>query len=142
MNAFRTFSLALGIGALASVGIAAAGELAAPALARHCSNASLAGSFGFYRTGTTPTGGLASIGIIHYDGHGNFTATQNISKAGAYQYDVELAGTYQVNPDCSGAAFLDGSEFARLVLIDHGDGFYMFSESTGNAVYGAARRID
>jgi hypothetical protein len=108
----------------------------------HCSNASLDGHFGFYRAGSTPVGTLASIGLIRYDGHGNFVVNQNISKNGAYQFDIEFNGTYQVNADCTGAAFLDGAEFARIVVTERGHSFYMFSESAGNAVYGVGQRVD
>lgn len=129
----------------ASVAIAvtiACSFLATPSFADgQCSNASLRGAFGFYRAGSTPAGTLASIGLARFDGRGTFSVTQNISKNGAFQFDVQLDGTYLINPDCTGAAFLDGVEFARLIVTRAGLGFYIFSESAGNAVYGVGQAI-
>ncbi len=129
-------------GLIAGSQVLAADDVGAPFFSNHCGNVSLAGSFGFYRSGSTPAGTLASIGLLRFDGHGNFSVSQQISKNGAFQYDVTFDGTYQINADCTGAAFLDGAEFARLVVTDRGHGFYLFSESTGNAVYGVGRRLD
>ena len=107
-----------------------------------CSNATLKGSFGFYRTGSTPDGPLAALGIIHYDGQQNFSGSQSISRNGEYDFDIPLAGGYAVAADCTGIGFSPaGVEFFRLVVIDGGKGLYIFSESNGNAVYGVGRKI-
>ena len=107
-----------------------------------CSNATLNGSFGFYRTGSTPDGPLAALGIINYDGIQNFSGSQSISRNGEYDFDIPLAGGYAVAADCTGIGFRpDGVEFFRLVVIDGGRGLYIFSESNGNAVYGVGRKI-
>jgi hypothetical protein len=106
-----------------------------------CSLDTLRGTYGFYRTGSTPDGPLAAIGTVTYDGKGNFTATQSVSRNGNYNFDVEFSGTYTLNGHCAGAAFLDGAEFARMVVTDDGHGLYLLSESPGNAVYGVARRM-
>jgi hypothetical protein len=106
-----------------------------------CSNASLHGNFGFYRTGKTSVGPLAAVGIISFDGKGNSTATQSISRNGDYSFDLSFSGTYVILPDCTGVGYSDGVEFVRLVVTDEGKGLYMFSESPGNAVYGVGRRM-
>ena len=106
-----------------------------------CTNAALKGSYGFYRAGSTPDGTLAAVGIIIFDGKGNNVATQNISRNGDYSFDVTFPSTYEIDEDCTGKAFNDGSEFVRLVVTDDGKGFYMLSESNGNAVYGVGRQI-
>jgi hypothetical protein len=109
--------------------------------ARGCSNASLNGSFGFYRTGNTPDGALAALGLIVYDGKGNFTGSQSISRGGEYDFDIPIAGLYAVAPDCTGAGYTpEGIEFSRLVVVDGGNGVYIFSESPGNGVYGVGRK--
>src|SRR5271154_2256020 len=103
MNIGLKASIAFGAASLLAIGQASADPgNTDPAFGIHCSNASLDGHFGFYRAGSTPAGTLASVGLIQFDGHGNFTATQNISKDGAYQFDVDFNGTYQVNADCTG----------------------------------------
>jgi hypothetical protein len=106
-----------------------------------CSNASLHGSYGFYRTGNTPDGTLAALGLVIYDGKGNFTGSQSISRGGEYDFDIPIAGLYAVAPDCTGAGYTpEGIEFSRLVVVDGGNGVYIFSESPGNGVYGVGRR--
>jgi hypothetical protein len=91
---------------------------------RACSNKTLKGSYGFYRTGTTPTGPLASVGIIFFDGKGNAFASQSISRNGVFTFDVAFPNTYEVAEDCTGKEFLDtGVEFARIVIVDGEKGF-------------------
>ena len=110
-----------------------------------CGSASLKGSFGFYRTGSTSAGPLAALGILHFDGKGTVSGSQSISRNGAFQFDVVVAPSpYIVNEDCTGKFLAaDGfTEVARIVITDRGQGFYVFSESAGNAVYGVGRKIE
>ena len=108
-----------------------------------CSVSTLEGTFGFYRTGTIEfgAGGLAALGILAFDGRGNASGHQSISRNGDYTYDLDGEITYQVAPDCTGKGFLEGEEFFRFIITDEGHGIYMFSESEGNAVYGVGRKI-
>jgi hypothetical protein len=108
-----------------------------------CSNATLKGTFGFYRTGTIQfgAGGLAAVGILSFDGKGNASVLQSVSRNGDFSYDEDGMFTYQLNPDCTGKGFNEGVEFTRIVVVDGGKGFYIFSESNGNAVHGVGTRI-
>jgi hypothetical protein len=112
-----------------------------------CSNATLNGSYGFYRTGTIPLpdgsrGSLAAVGILFFDGNGNSTATQSISRNGVFTFDVVGSGPYEVAEDCTGKGFTDsGVELFRFVIVDGGEGLYALSETSGNAVYEVVRRI-
>ena len=112
-----------------------------------CSNATLNGSYGFYRTGTIPLpdgsrGSLAAVGIQFFDGNGNMTATQSISRNGVFTFDVVGTGPYEVAEDCTGKGFSEsGVELFRFVIVDRGEGLYGLSETSGNAVYEVVRRI-
>lgn len=88
-------------------------------------------------------GPLAALGSLTFDGYGNVSGSQSVSRNGAFQFDVPIAGPYIVNADCIGRFLMpDGvTEVARVVVTDRGAGFYIFSESAGNAVYGVGRRI-
>ena len=111
-------------------------------VARSCSNASLNGSYGFYRTGVSAAGPLAAVGIGIFDGHGNMTGSQSISKSGAFAFDVDILGTVQVAQDCTGKGYTPGGVgHFRIVVVDGGNGFYLFSESPGGAVFGVGRKI-
>src|SRR6516164_10228030 len=89
-----------------------------------CSNATLNGSYGFYRTGTIPLpdgsrGSLAAVGIQFFDGNGNMTATQSISRNGVFTFDGVAFGSYEVAEDCTGKGCTDSSvEIVRFVIID------------------------
>jgi hypothetical protein len=107
-----------------------------------CSNATVNGAYGFYRAGTTSAGPLAALGILVNDSNGNGTFTQSISRNGVFTFDVTSPYTLEVADDCTGKGFLsDGTEFVRMVIVDGGEGLYLLSVTSGNAVYGVARRI-
>ncbi len=118
-----------------------------------CSVATLSGSYGFYRQGTTgvatsSANALAAVGITTFDGAGNTVAPahQAISKNGIisnFDQPAGVGGFYQVNSDCTGRLIApDGATpIADFVIVDGGDGFYGLSLSTGNAVIEVARRV-
>ena len=109
-----------------------------------CSNASLKGGFGFYRSGSTSAGPLVALGILQFDGKGSVSGSQSVSRNGAFQFDIVIApAPYVVNEDCTGRLMApDGTtEVARIVVTERGTGLYLFSESAGNTVYGVGRRI-
>ena len=107
-----------------------------------CSNADLKGTYGFYRTGTTAVGGLAAVGILFFDGKGHSSVRQSVSRGGDLSFDEVGDFLYHVDSDCTGnGSTTDGEEFTRLVVVDDGNGFYIFSETNGNAVYGVGTRI-
>ena len=108
-----------------------------------CSNKTLNGSYGSYRTGTTSTGPLASQGILFFDGNGIVYGRQSISKNGVFTFDVPIPpAPYEVAADCTARFLTDtGVEVARVVIVDGGNEFFLFSETAGNAVYGVAKKI-
>lgn len=117
-----------------------------------CTNASLNGSYGFYRHGTTGVGtatanSLAAIGLISFDGAGNIIAPghQAISKNGVisdFNQPAGIGGTYQVDSDCTGEAFTPaGAPGFFFVVVDGGKGLYLLSLSPGNAVVAVATRV-
>ena len=107
-----------------------------------CSNKTLNGSFGTYRTGSTSTGPLAALGILFFDGNGNVSGSQNISRNGIFTFDAPISGPYEVAADCTAKFLMDnGVEVARVVIVDGGKEFYEFSETAGNAVYGVGKKI-
>ena len=81
-----------------------------------CSVSSLRGTYGYTITGTRPvpsgpsagqTEQAIGVGVRRYDGYGGFTQvdTTKGAIAGA-AVDIPTSGTYVVNSDCSGTAFL------------------------------------
>ena len=72
---------------------------------RTCSNARLAGTWGYTKTGTIylPTGAalFASIGTLTFDAAGNVSGTLEASLGGTIGKS-ELTGTFTMNSNCSG----------------------------------------
>jgi hypothetical protein len=108
---------------------------------RACSNKTLKGTYGFYRTGTTPTGPLAAVGIAIYDGDGNSSSIQTMSRNGVLTFDVAGSGEYEVAEDCTGKGFRDGVEGTRFVVVDGGNEIYVLSEMAGNTIYLVGKKI-
>ena len=108
-----------------------------------CSVAGLRGSFGFYRTGTSVSGGpTVSVGRFIFDGAGTWRLFQNTSVEGEIRLGETFAGTYAVKPSCTGRFFLeDGSEVGRFVIVDDGNGFYSLQVLEGSTIYYVATRI-
>ena len=76
---------------------------------RACSNASVAGTWGYTETGTVmpPTGpiSVAAVGSYTFDRAGNFSGAQSSSSGGKVSQDTKL-GTYTVNADCTASLTL------------------------------------
>jgi hypothetical protein len=132
---FGMGSLAIALGLLSGL----APELGAQAgyAGRECSNASLEGTYGAYRTGTAPFGAVAAQEIWYFDGEGSFNATVNISRNGEISLDEYYEGGYTVNADCTGEI----DEFARIVIVNDGNGYYLVNILGGITQYEVGTRI-
>ena len=93
-----------------------------------CSNSTLNGSYAFTTTGTlvAPHPNPAVVAIVGretFDGNGNVSSSQIVSAGGSI-FPSNLAGTYQVNPDCTGTfslQFAPGDTINFFFVIDdHG----------------------
>lgn len=70
---------------------------------RGCSNATVAGKWGFTTNGTVVgIGPRASLGIFTLDGTGNLVNGKATASLNGSVTDETFAGTYSVNPDCTG----------------------------------------
>lgn len=107
-----------------------------------CTNASVRGTYGFFRSGSTAQGPLGAVGVGTYDGVSFFTATQTTSRNGVFTQG-SFGGTYEINADCSGRLLSpDGdSVIAYISVVDGGNEVFMLSASAGNTVTGIARRV-
>lgn len=106
-----------------------------------CTNMTVKGTYGFYRTGPGPNGPVTAVGWITYDGHGHLTLTQDVVRDGEPSLDETADGTYQVDADCRAHGYNeDGDEISRSIVTQDGD-IYYFISLTGSNVYGVATRI-
>ena len=103
-----------------------------------CSDASLNGSYGLYRTGTAPYGAVAAQGLMVFNGEGGWQLRLNISRNGEISLDEEFEGGYTLNEDCTGSINEDD---ARFVVVDGGKGYYLVSAREGLAWVEVGTRI-
>lgn len=110
------------------------------------STRSLRGAHGFTYSGTHATlGGIASSGIIRFDGFGGVQADYTTS-VGGVTFTGSFLGTYDVNPDGTGSIvvnlpWLSTQGHGNFVLVDHGEGTFFTSTDRGYSVTGSTRRM-
>ena len=101
-----------------------------PRQGRICNDRTIQGSYGFTFTGarpasTTPGAPIVEgrgVGIRIFDGQGTFTEVASFKGVNTPALiDQPNSGTYRINPDCTGTAFLNvgGAEF-RFVVVNKG----------------------
>jgi hypothetical protein len=98
---------------------------------RICNDRTIQGSYGFTFTGARPANPMPGapivegrgVGIRIFDGQGNFTEVASVKGVNTPAViDQPNSGTYRVNPNCTGTAFLNvpgGAEF-RFVVVNEG----------------------
>ena len=110
---------------------------------RACSVATLEGSYGFYRTGSTSVGPLAAVGVVTFDGNGVASLRQTVRRNGITTQDLftdpAISDAYEVDPDCTGRFVGPGSHF---VIVDGGKELFGLSLVSGSSVYGVWKKID
>lgn len=103
--------------------------------ARSCSNATLDGTYGFQRNGQTSQGPITAVGLIVFDGRGNFVDQQTIARSGKFSTVTDQTGTYEVKPDCTGTETdPTGAVFATIVVVHNGGEVLGMSMTPGNNV--------
>lgn len=105
-----------------------------------CSNATLKGAYGIYRSGTTPEGPIASVGIVVYDGNGQLKSRQKTSLNGVHSSSA-LTLDYKVANDCTYKAFSGNTEFATGVVVDNGNRIFLLSKAPGHTSYSVLEKI-
>ena len=101
---------------------------------RICTERTIKGSYGYTFTGTRPASPAPGapivegrgVGIRIFDGQGNYTQVDSIKGVNTPALiDQPASGTYKINPDCTGTAFLTvagmpGAAEFRLVVVNKG----------------------
>jgi hypothetical protein len=116
---------------------------------RRCSNRMLSGDYGAQVIGTIlgPDLPVRAVAMAHYDGNGNFTqvdfaVVQDVPQSTGWRPG---AGTYTVNPDCTGTAVLYPAPGAdpiaqHFVIVNNGK--EILGVVDGNAITVIAKRVN
>jgi len=105
--------------------------------AKHCSERTLIGDYGFVAEGALlPAPGVSlqfgSVGMAHFDGNGNLTWIEHTVIAGVLQgpgFGTTATGTYNLDPDCTGTAVVNTPNSSTplnlgLVIVKQGSEFH------------------
>ncbi len=111
-----------------------------------CSNATIAGAYGFTLSGTNYGRDLpwALVGRLTSNGSGTFTGSGTQSLKGRIS-KVKFTGQYQVSADCSGSgtlSFANGpSAGFDFTVVDNGREIVLIVADNGTLETGTAKRI-
>ena len=96
-------------------------DLVAPT-ASICATAALHGSYGSQRNGqTVPGTAWTSVGLVVFDGNGNYVVQQMVSLNGVSSAASQV-GTYVINADCTGTeSDATGKVISTLAMVHGGD---------------------
>jgi hypothetical protein len=140
---------AIGIGALVSAGLFAAGAHAGENEGK-CTLATVKGLYMFAQSGyTTVSGSLVPEGVTGkdiFDGKGKFESLATISIGGDIIPGDAAPGTYTVNPDCTGTVTVQMKPPVPDVHLDifvapDGDKLFTIQTDSGNVLAGTEQRV-
>jgi hypothetical protein len=118
--------------------------------AEQCTNATVHGTYGFHGLAfiVPASGGAATpraiIGVFTLDGKGNWTTSLTLDDNGVITHPPAAgsAGTYKINPDCTGTFYIGSGGVVAVVVVDHGNEFYQMRTDPASVVlYGTTKRI-
>ncbi len=117
-----------------------------------CMLRTIEGSFGISSTGSIvsagPVGLVADVGVITFDGNGGASQVTTVSLNGTIIPNrTSLAGTYTVNPDCTGELAITlptptgpSPSNSHFVIVAGGDQLLLINSGAGRVIAGAAIR--
>jgi hypothetical protein len=109
---------------------------------RPCSTATLKGSFGYTGTGSIVSGAsvlpIAFVGRVTFDGLGQASFSQILSRNGVIISVGPINSTYTVNADCTGS-FTVGN--GHLVIDDNGKEYRNILQNAGAVITVIGRKI-
>lgn len=145
----RFSTIAKTLAAAAITALALGTSPTANAQDKHCSLASLRGTFAYTSTGSIVAapyppiiGPYAEVGTESFDGNGGVTFTFNASTNGSVGPGT-ATGTYTVNEDCTGTFTEATSGFTSnfsFVIDDNSNGFQAICQDSGAVITRAARK--
>jgi hypothetical protein len=111
---------------------------------KECSAATLEGSFARTDTGFVPTGPLAGLSFMTFDGSGTFKFSGSASVNGIVG-ESEGTGTYEVKPDCTGTYTSQASNgrtgTAFIVITNNGNEIQIQPTNPGTTLTCIARKV-
>ena len=111
-----------------------------------CNNATIRGSYGSKFTGTFGTQEVASVGLVKFNGEGNFQGTDTLSFDSSIFPNRTLIGTYNVKQDCTVqivfASSLNETVFFSGTIVDGGKEIFIIETNQGSAIVGTFKKVN
>ena len=86
-----------------------------------CTDATIKGSYGTLLTGTiVGFGPIGIVGIATFDGAGHWSRSETTNLNGNPLPPETIAGTYNVNADCTGSTKDEQGHASTFVIVNHG----------------------
>jgi len=105
-----------------------------------CSAATLNGTYGFYKTGTTLEGPMVAVGILIYNGKGDVSVREHTSTNGKLK-SVKASYKVEIAANCTSKSFQDGALVSWDTIVDNGNRILLMTHIQGFTVYGLAEKI-
>lgn len=110
-----------------------------------CNNATIEGSYGTKGTGTFAGTPIAVVGLVRFNGTGNFQGTDAVSADGTISTDRAVSGTYSVKQDCTvQIVFRAGTDTSFLtgVIVDSGKEIFLFQTNPGSVLTASYKKVN
>ena len=109
-----------------------------------CNNATIKGSYGTKFTGRFNVQEIVTVGLVRFNGTGNFQGTDAISIDGTVSTNRTVSGTYSVQPDCSLQIvfFGAGTSFLSGAIVDGGKEIFLIQTNPGSVLTGTFKKVN
>jgi hypothetical protein len=121
----------VGVGMFAGLCLCVPGPSATAQPDRTCTLSTVKGPYGFILNGTlVGLGPLGSVGLVTFDGAGQWSAEGTISINGSV-FTASFNGTYSVNSDCTGTQVGSDGSTATFVILARGNELLVIMTNPG-----------
>src|SRR5271167_5069310 len=104
-------------------------------------NATRHGTYMLVGSGTiVGVGATVTLSEVTFDGSGIITAHSTASVNGVIYEDIQVTGTYVINPDCTGSSTSNGNHYSTVGSPD-GKKYFFVQTDAGTVNSGTAERI-
>lgn len=108
-----------------------------------CDNATISGSYGIKFTGTFPGQAALAVGLLNFDGAGNFQGIDTVNLNGTTR-NRTLFGNYSVSRNCTVQINYTGTEYGNTngVIVDGNKEIWFIQNDANTAVIGTLKKIN
>ncbi|MEH2245654.1 hypothetical protein [Nostoc sp.] len=109
-----------------------------------CNNATIRGSYGTQFLENSKTEQIAVVGLIKFDGNGNFQGNDTLSLNGTIA-NRTVSGNYDVQPDCTVrmvyVANINGTGFFNGIIVNSGKEIFIVATNPTTVFTGTFKKV-